>query len=89
MRKLMLCLVSGSLLLTTAGAALAQEAVTINGVQAMRVVIAPPETDLARIIKTKLGTSYYGANPSGRTYADAQKLYYFYGERHFEPERQG
>jgi murein L,D-transpeptidase YcbB/YkuD len=85
MRKLMLCLVSGSLLLTTAGAVLAQEAVTINGVQAMRVVIAPPETDLAKIIKTKLGTAYYGANPSSRTYADAQKLYYFYGERHFEP----
>jgi len=85
MRKLMVCLVSGSLLLTASGAALAQEAVTINGVEAMRVVIAPPETDLAKIIKGKLSTSYYGANPSSRTYADAQKLYYFYGERHFEP----
>jgi murein L,D-transpeptidase YcbB/YkuD len=85
MRKLMVRLASCALLLAGSGGALAQEAVTINGVQAMRVVIAPPETDLARIIKTNLGTAYYGANPSSRGYADAQKLYYFYGERHFEP----
>ena len=86
MRRLMAFgVVVGTLLSAGAGAAVAQEAVTINGVQAMRVVIAPPETDLARIIKTSLGTAYYGANPSTRSYADAQRLYYFYGARHFEP----
>ena len=30
-------------------------------------------------------TNYRGANPDSRAYAEAQKLYFFYGSRHFEP----
>lgn len=85
MRRLMVGIAASALLAAGTGAALAQEAVTINGVQAMQVVIAPPDSPLASIIKDKLNAAYYGANPSSRTYADAQKLYYFYGARHFDP----
>ncbi len=85
MRRLILCLAAGAFLAAGAGAAAAQETVSINGVEALRVVIAPPETDLAKIIKDKLSAAYYGASPSSRGYDDAQKLYYFYGARHFEP----
>jgi len=85
MRRLMLCLAVGALLAAGSGAATAQEAVTVNGVEGMRVVIAPPETPLARLIKDKLSAAYYGATPATRAYSNAQKLYYFYGARHFEP----
>ena len=85
MRKLLICLALGAMLAAGAGAANAQEAVTVNGVHAMRVVIAPPDSPLAAIIKDKLSAAYYGANPSSKGYADAQKLYYFYGARHFDP----
>ena len=64
---------------------LAQEAVTINGIEAQRVIIAPPQNDLARLIKTGLAATYDAARPGTRAYADAQKLYYFYGSRSFEP----
>ncbi|MDR3473182.1 MAG: L,D-transpeptidase family protein [Devosia sp.] len=85
MRSLMICLALGVALAASPSAAVAQEAVTINGVQAMRVVIAPPDSPMARIIKDKLSAAYYGANPASKTYADAQKLYYFYGAHHFDP----
>src|SRR3569833_1871211 len=85
MRKLMVCLAAGALLTVGASAATAQQAVTINGVQAMQVVIAPPDSPLAQIIKDKLIAAYFGATPGTRAYADAQKLYYFYGPRHFDP----
>ncbi len=63
----------------------AQEVVTVAGVEATRVVIAPPQTELARIIKVALGEAYFSAERGTRAYAQAQKLYYFYGARHFEP----
>ena len=63
----------------------AQETVTINGVEAQRVVIAPPQNALARSIKSGLAQNYANARKGTRAYADAQKLYYFYGARHFEP----
>ena len=63
----------------------AQEAITINGVEAQRVVIAPPKTALARSIKSGLAQNYADARKGTRAYADAQKLYFFYGARHFEP----
>jgi murein L,D-transpeptidase YcbB/YkuD len=85
MRSLILCLAASAFLAAGAAGAAAQETVSINGVEAMRVVIAPPETDLAKVIKDKLSAAYYGAKPSSRGYDDAQKLYYFYGARHFEP----
>jgi L,D-transpeptidase YcbB len=72
-------------LLNAPGAIPAQEVVTVAGVEATRVVIAPPQTELARIIKEGLSQAYFGAQRSTRTYAQAQKLYFFYGSRHFEP----
>lgn len=66
-------------------AALAQEVVNVAGVEATRVVIAPPQTELARIIKVGLGDAYFGAERDTRAYAQAQELYFFYGSRHFEP----
>jgi murein L,D-transpeptidase YcbB/YkuD len=81
----MICLAAGALIAAGAGAATAQETVNVDGVEATRVVIAPPDSPVAQIIKDKLSADYYGANPSSRAYADAQKLYYFYGARHFDP----
>ncbi len=65
--------------------AVAQESVIINGVEAQRVVIAPPQNDLARSIKAGLAATYDAARPGTRAFAEAQKLYYFYGSRGFEP----
>jgi L,D-transpeptidase YcbB len=72
-------------LLIAPGAVPAQEVVTVAGVEATRVVIAPPQTELARIIKEGLSEAYFGAQRNTRAYAQAQKLYFFYGSRHFEP----
>jgi murein L,D-transpeptidase YcbB/YkuD len=85
MFRLIACLAAGAVLACSAGAALAQEAVTVDGVEAMRVVIAPPETDVAKIIRQQLAAAYYALSPSNPGYEDAQKLYFFYGARHFEP----
>jgi murein L,D-transpeptidase YcbB/YkuD len=85
MRSLAICLALSVMLAAGTGAAHAQEAVTVNGTQAMRVVIAPPDSPLAGIMKARLGDAYYGAKPGTKAYSDAQKLYYFYGSRHFEP----
>ena len=63
----------------------AQETVTIDGVEAQRVIIAPPQTALAKSIKAGLSKAYADASSGTRAYQDAQKLYYFYGARHFEP----
>lgn len=49
------------------------------------VVIAPPQTALAQTIKSGLSAAYYGANRDSAAYREAQKLYFFYGARHFEP----
>ncbi len=53
--------------------------------KAALVVIAPPRSDIARIIKAGLQKAYYAANPDTRAYSQAQKLYFFYGARGFEP----
>jgi murein L,D-transpeptidase YcbB/YkuD len=63
----------------------AQEIVKVGEIEATRVVIAPPKTELARIIKKGLSEAYFGAARDTRAYLQAQKLYYFYGARHFEP----
>jgi len=62
----------------------AQEIVNIDGTDATRVVIAPATSDIARLIKADLSAAYYGAANTA-AYAEAQKLYYFYGARGFEP----
>lgn len=77
--------VAGSMVLMSPFAALAQEVVTVAGIEATRVVIAPPQTELARIIKAGLSVAYSSAQKGTRTYEQTQKLYFFYGARHFEP----
>lgn len=65
--------------------AMAQETVTVAGIETTRIVIAPPKTELARIIKAGLSASYAAAEKGTRAYQQTQKLYFFYGARHFEP----
>jgi len=62
--------------------ALAQD---VASLETDRIVIAPPQSDLGGIIKAGLSASYYGARLDSRAYNEAQKLYFLYGERHFEP----
>src|SRR5690606_24049319 len=85
MTKLKALLLATTLLAGTPLVATAQEVITVAGVEATRVVIAPPRSELARIIKTGLQTAYAEAPRGTRAYEQAQKLYYFYGARHFEP----
>lgn len=63
----------------------AQETVTVAGIETTRIVIAPPKTELARIIKAGLSQAYAAAEKGTRSYQQTQKLYFFYGARHFEP----
>lgn len=83
MRSLLAVLIAGTLL--AAVPAIAQETIRVGEIDAVRVVIAPPQTELARIVKQGLLTNYRTADPESRAYAEAQKLYFFYGSRHFEP----
>ena len=85
MSKLKALLLASTVALASPVAALAQEVVTVAGIEATRVVIAPPKTELARIIKAGLSKSYADAQKGTRAYEQTQKLYFFYGARHFEP----
>lgn len=85
MRRFNASLLAGIVLFGMSGSVLAQEVVRVAGVDATRIIIAPPQTELARIIKTGLSAAYQDAAKDTRTYAQAQKLYFFYGARHFEP----
>ncbi|MBK8085543.1 MAG: L,D-transpeptidase family protein [Devosia sp.] len=85
MAKLKALLLAGTIALASPFAAAAQEVVTVAGIEATRVVIAPPKTELARIIKAGLSTAYGSAEKGTRAYTQTQKLYFFYGARHFEP----
>jgi len=86
MKKLLkIVLLGATFLAGTIPLAIAQESVTINGVAAQRVIIAPPQTDLARSIKAALAADYDAAHPDSAAYDAAQKLYYFYGARGFAP----
>ncbi len=84
MRRLMAGLLAGAAMMA-AGVALAQETVLVGGIEATRVVIAPPQTELAEIIKQGLSEAYRTTARDSRAYAEAQKLYFMYGARHFEP----
>lgn len=84
MQKLIAAIL-GAALLSAPSAPIAQEKVIVAGVEATRVVIAPPQTELARIIKAGLSDSYVAADRETRAYAESQKLYFFYGGRKFEP----
>lgn len=84
MIKLMVCLVAGVMALGCAVPVAAQQLALVDPA-AIRVVIAPPATALARTIKQTLSAAYYGASKDSDAYLAAQKLYFFYGGRHFEP----
>jgi murein L,D-transpeptidase YcbB/YkuD len=83
----MALLMAGVALAGTTLPGLAQETGDASAVveKAALVVIAPPKSDIARIIKAGLQQTYYGAKPNTRAYSQAQKLYFFYGARGFEP----
>jgi len=85
MSRLKALLLAGTVALGSPLAAVAQEVVTIAGVETTRVVIAPPRSELARIIKAGLSEAYAATERGSRAYQQAQRLYYFYGARHFEP----
>ncbi|HEX4297970.1 MAG TPA: L,D-transpeptidase family protein [Devosia sp.] len=87
MRVLMAILLAGVALVGTAVPTLAQDAggAVVVKTAITKIVIAPPQDDLARIIKAALQLEYNKAVPGSRAYFDAQKLYFFYGSRGFEP----
>jgi murein L,D-transpeptidase YcbB/YkuD len=85
MTMLKALLLAGTVALASPFAALAQETVTVAGIETTRIVIAPPQTELARIIKAGLSSAYAAAEKGTRSYQQTQKLYFFYGARHFEP----
>ncbi len=80
----MAMLMAGVALAGTSLPSFAQEAV-VEQAALTKIVIAPPRSDLARIIKAGLQKAYYEADKDSRAYAQAQKLYFFYGARGFEP----
>ena len=61
------------------------ETVTVNGIEATRILIAPPRTELGRTIRDGLRAAIAEASAGSRARSDADRLYYFYGARHFEP----
>lgn len=85
MRRLIAVLATGLMLVAMPFGARAEEAIAATITPPTRIVIAPARTELARIIKAGLSTTYRGTDPDSRAYRDAQRLYFFYGERAFEP----
>ncbi|WP_417309448.1 L,D-transpeptidase family protein [Devosia sp.] len=85
MSRLKALLLAGTVALASGHGAIAQEVVKVAGIEATRVVIAPPQTELARIIKDGLSSAYSSAQKGTRAYDRTQRLYFFYGARHFEP----
>ena len=82
MRKLLVSLIAVLAASSMAHPAMAQD---VAALAIGPVVIAPPQNDLARTIKAGLATAYGSSNSGSRAYEEAQKLYFLYGERHFEP----
>lgn len=82
MNKILVCLAAALMGAAVTSPALAQD---IAGLAAGPVIIAPPQTPLAQTIKSGLGAVYYSAARDSAAYTEAQKLYFFYGSRHFEP----
>ena len=82
MNKVLVSLVALLAATTIVPAAFAQQ---VASAETSRIVIAPPQSALARTIKAGLSVAYYGARPDTAAQAEAQRLYFLYGERHFEP----
>lgn len=78
-------LVSMVAVLVGLGTVLPASAQDVTGLAAGPVIIAPPQTPLAQTIKQGLSEAYNTAALDSASYAEAQKLYFFYGSRHFEP----
>src|SRR5687768_12278909 len=68
MRKLVCAFLLGMTALSSPVVATAQEAAVTAGTEVPRVVIAPPRTELARIIKSGLAASYQSTAPESRAY---------------------
>jgi murein L,D-transpeptidase YcbB/YkuD len=85
MNRLMASFLAGAFLLSAPLATVALGATGEVPATPTRIVIAPPQSELARVIKAGLAAAYYGAGKDTKAYAEGQKLYFFYGERHFEP----
>ncbi len=58
--------------------------IEVASLTSQRIVIAPARTDLAATIRAGLLTRMTAAR-TGAAADEARQLYYFYGERHFEP----
>ena len=78
-------LLFGVLALATITPLSAQESVTIDGVEATRIVIPPAHSALAQTIKNELRTNYYAEAAGSPEWLAAQRLYFFYAGRNFEP----
>lgn len=75
---------AGIALFALIGTAQGVERVMVGEVEATRIVVAPPQTVLARTIRDGLRNTMATAQTS-RAASEADQLYYFYGNRHFEP----
>jgi murein L,D-transpeptidase YcbB/YkuD len=82
MNKFVVCLAAALVSAAPIGPALAQD---VAGLAAGPVIIAPPQTELGQTIQSALAAAYAGAAKDTTAYGEAQKLYFFYGARHFEP----
>ncbi|SEQ14592.1 Murein L,D-transpeptidase YcbB/YkuD [Devosia sp. YR412] len=82
MNKILVSLVA---VLAGIGSVLPAMAQEVTGLAASPVIIAPPQTPLAETIKQGLSAAYNGARQDSAAYTEAQRLYFFYGARHFEP----
>ncbi len=61
------------------------ESVNIVSGQIKAIIIAPARSPIAKIIKKGLRSNYDAQPFESKSWYEAQKLYYFYGERYFEP----
>src|SRR5690606_28793860 len=83
--RLLLGALTSLLLCAAPSGASAFETVTVNGIEATRILIAPPRTELGRTIRDGLRDAIAATSAGSRARSDADRLYYFYGARHFEP----
>ncbi len=74
-----------SLVAALAGAALPVSAQEIAALAAAPVIIAPAQSPLAQTVKAGLSATYNSLSGDSARYDEAQRLYFFYGSRHFEP----
>ncbi|WP_158541677.1 L,D-transpeptidase family protein [Pelagibacterium lacus] len=84
MKTLFLAALAGVSLLAFPSVSSAYQTVSVAGVEATRILIAPPRNDLERSIRAGLQQALDDAT-GARAGADARQLYYFYGTRHFAP----